>query len=87
MLKDKILKPKQVQLLCWIVVFSLTSCKGKRVREESTKVVHEWIGKDTLPALCDEIFLKEFKILLYVDSAGCSDCRLNLDRQLLYTLK
>ena len=35
-------------------------------------------GKETLPENCDEWFGKEFKILMYVDSAGCSDCRLKL---------
>ena len=27
---------------------------------------------------CDDSFHKEFKILLYVDSTGCSSCRLKL---------
>jgi hypothetical protein len=69
------------------------SCKDNSRKDEISKIVHEWIGKeirfpeyvpcyvsgrDALPELCDEFFLKEYKILLYVDSAGCSDCRLNL---------
>ena len=56
-------------------------------------VVNEWIGKEikfpenmpcfvsgkeTLSEFCDENFHREYKILLYVDSAGCSDCRLKL---------
>ena len=39
---------------------------------------HAILGKDTLPELCGDCFHKEYKILLYVDSAGCSDCRLQL---------
>jgi hypothetical protein len=35
-------------------------------------------GKEALPEYCDEWFQKEFKIAVYVDSAGCSDCRLRL---------
>ena len=36
------------------------------------------LGKDTLQDFCKELFRKEFKILLYIDSAGCSHCRLKL---------
>ena len=71
----------------------VSSCKDNRKRDEAAKIVNEWIGKeirfpenvscyvsgkDTFPELCNEHFRKEFKILLYVDSAGCSSCRLNL---------
>jgi hypothetical protein len=36
--------------------------------------------KDALPGYCNEWFKKEYKILMYVDSAGCSDCRLKLSK-------
>ena len=90
---DIILKRKQLQLFVWVVVFSLSSCKGNKRNEDVTKVLLEWIGKEirfpenvpcyvlgkeALPELCDENFYSEYKILLYVDSAGCSTCRLNL---------
>ena len=76
-----------------MIVFSVCSCKARKQRNEIAKIVNEWIGKevhfpedvpcyvlgkDTLTALCNEHFQKEFKILMYVDSAGCSDCRLKL---------
>jgi hypothetical protein len=76
-----------------VVVLSFSSCKNNRKQEEITKVVNEWtgkeirfpenvpcyvLGKDTLPVLCDEHFRKAYKILMYIDSAGCSDCRLKL---------
>jgi hypothetical protein len=35
-------------------------------------------GKETLPEICNECFQKDFKILIYLDSTGCSSCRLNL---------
>ena len=35
-------------------------------------------GKEELLEVCSQNFKKEFKILLYVDSAGCSECRLKL---------
>ena len=73
--------------------FFIYSCKDHKKREEAAKIVNEWIGKeirfpenapcyasckDTLQELCNEHFQKEFKILLYVDSTGCSSCRLKL---------
>jgi len=69
------------------------ACKDNKRKEEATKIVNEWTGKeirfpenvpcfvsgkDTLSELCDDHLRKEFKILLYVDSAGCSSCRLKL---------
>ena len=79
--------------LVGIVSISFSSCKKNKRFDEAAKIVNEWVGKeiffpenlpcyvmgkDTLPGLCNEIFQKEFKILLYVDSAGCFDCRLKL---------
>ena len=67
--------------------------KKKGEIAEITKIVAEWTGKeilfpedvpcyvsgkDTLSMFCNEHFQKEFKILMYVDSAGCSSCRLRL---------
>jgi len=69
------------------------SCKDNRNRGEIAKIVTEWIGKEirfaenipcymsgkeTFSEICDEWFQKDYKILMYVDSAGCSDCRLRL---------
>jgi hypothetical protein len=36
------------------------------------------LGKDTVAAVCTGRMDAEYKILLYVDSAGCSSCRLKL---------
>ena len=75
------------------IAFFIYSCKDHKKREEVAKIVNEWIGKeirfpenapcyvsgkDTLQELCNEHFQKEYKILLYVDSTGCSSCRLKL---------
>ena len=69
------------------------ACKKNERREAVAMIVNEWTGKeirfpDNLPCyvsgletfseVCDEYFHKEFKILLYVDSAGYSSCRLKL---------
>jgi len=80
-------------LLLLLVGCSVCSCKNHNKRNEIIKIVNEWAGKEILfpenvpcyavgkessPKLCDSWFQKEFKILLYVDSSGCSDCRLRL---------
>ena len=76
-----------------IAIFSLSSCKDNKRKEDVRKVVSEWIGKeikfpdnipcyvlgkDTLPKYCNECFQKEYKIFAYIDSAGCNVCRLDL---------
>jgi hypothetical protein len=37
------------------------------------------LGKDTINDICAELFDKDYKILLYIDSAGCTSCRLHLE--------
>ena len=81
-----------LSLICF-VVFSFCSCKDNRNRGDMSKVSHDWdgkeilfpqnvpcyvAGKETQMELCSELFSKEFKVLLYIDSAGCSACRLKL---------
>ena len=87
------MKHKLLLLLFLFAIIFLFSCKDHRTRKEIEKILKEWIGKeilfpenilcyvagkDTLPELCNELFQKEYKILMYVDSVGCSDCRLRL---------
>jgi hypothetical protein len=70
-----------------------SSCRPNNKRDEAAKIVNEWMGKQILfpenipcyvagkkllPDFCLEAFQAEFKILMYVDSAGCSNCRLKL---------
>jgi len=87
------MKTKPLLLLFSFAVLCVFSCKDHRRQKEVTKILTEWIGKEILfpkdtqcfvsginapPELCNEWFQKEHKILLYVDSAGCTSCRLNL---------
>ena len=82
-----------VHVFVWIFAFCATSCKKNERREEAVKIVSEWTGEEIVfnenlpcfvsglevfPGLCEDYFNKEFKILLYVDSTGCSSCRLKL---------
>lgn len=70
-----------------------TACKNDKKRMEAKQIVHEWLGKeihfpnevpcyvmgkDTALSLCKVLFQAEYKVLLYVDSTGCSSCRLKL---------
>jgi hypothetical protein len=80
-------------MLLLLLAFSTVACKKNNRLAEAEKIVNEWLGreikfpsdvrccvlgKDTTATLCSELFDREFKVLLYVDSTGCSDCRLKL---------
>jgi hypothetical protein len=75
------------------ILACMFSCQKNSWKEEAGKIIKEWkgkeirfpddfqcnvLGKDTASTLCIERLDTEFKILLYVDSTGCSDCRLKL---------
>ena len=77
--------------LLLIVLLGLFSCKKDEKRTEAEKIVKEWIGKEIkFPAdyecnllgkdttLCTELLDARYKILLYIDSTGCTDCKLRL---------
>jgi hypothetical protein len=80
-------------ILLSVILFVSFQCKENKKHAEASRVVKEWmgktiqfpedaqcniLGKDTIPGLCSGAFHKEYKILLYVDSSGCSSCRLRL---------
>ena len=66
------------------------SCQGDKRADDARKVVAEWIGKrivfpDALPCTvmdrdtaCISLSGASFKILTYIDSTGCTSCRLRL---------
>ena len=78
-------------LVLW-PVFSLCflSCTGNKRRDNIAQVVKEWMGKEIRfpdgltcthmgkDTACIDLYSESYKILLYVDSAGCTSCRLNL---------
>ena len=83
----------KILIITVLVVICIQYCKKNEGRDNPVNIVSEWmgkeimfpdnvpcfvLGKDTLPELCHDCFHKEFKILLYVDSTGCSSCRLKL---------
>jgi hypothetical protein len=80
-----------ILLVVFIIFF--TGCKKQRQKAEAKSIVKEWIGKeikfpdnfqcnlsgeDTSYMLCADLIESEFKILLYVDSTGCTNCKLQL---------
>jgi hypothetical protein len=74
-----------------ITLFSIPfSCKNKQQTSEVQKIVAEWIGKEVkfpnrIKCLymgkedtADIEFIKPYRILVYIDSIGCSSCKFKL---------
>jgi hypothetical protein len=76
-----------------VLISGIFSCKKNKKHVETQQIVKEWSGKkilfpdkyicnlsgeDATFTICAEFFEREYKILLYVDSTGCSSCRLKL---------
>ena len=88
--KIKDWKAKTIIFVLPVIFFSQSSCKKNMGREEAYKFLSEWtekevefpkglsctsMGKDTT---CIDLYNDNFKIVLYVDSSGCTSCRLKL---------
>jgi hypothetical protein len=68
----------------------LLSCKKDDRKQNIEQVVKEWSGKTVVfpkdvqckvmgrDTLVTELFQKPYKILLYVDSTGCTSCKLRM---------
>lgn len=80
-------------MVLMIITLFLSSCEKAQQKRDVRRIVSEWIGKeimlpdgitcclsgqDTIPVFCERKFHTPFKVLLYVDSTGCTDCRLKL---------
>ncbi len=83
---------KRVSIVFTVFVLFLVACSSDKNKENLTKLVAEWQGKeiifpenvllakhakDTIPYTIPNA---EFKVLLYVDSTGCAECKLKLDK-------
>jgi hypothetical protein len=79
----------------FIIILTLSFCFyscNKNKRTNAQKVVSEWTGKEMkFPAglqcvsimkdtACIDLYGDNYKILLYIDSLGCTSCRLNLSK-------
>jgi hypothetical protein len=82
-----------LKIFLLLLSFSAIACKKDNKCVEVEEFVNEWLGreiffpsnfqcnikgKDTSSTPCEELLQKEFKVLIYIDSTGCSDCRLRL---------
>jgi hypothetical protein len=80
------------KILLLFLILTVFACKDKKLAK-TQQIVNEWVGKeiripddvqcvvmgkDTTSAARQALMDAEYKVLLYVDSAGCSSCRLNL---------
>lgn len=73
-------------ILCLFLL--ATACNHKK--RQLTDLVEEWQGKEILfpenpeiklygrDTVCPDLFSREFKILNYIDTNGCTECRLKL---------
>lgn len=79
----------------WLIFSLMTfliSCKENNHKQEITQIIQEWqgkeivfpeniiftqYGKDTIPF---QISDSEYKVVIYVDSVGCTSCRLQLHK-------
>ena len=73
-----------------IFTISLSSCKKNGKKEDAISIVKEWTGKEIKfpkgiactsmgkDTTCVDLYSDNYKILLYVDSLGCTSCRLKL---------
>lgn len=70
-----------------------TGCQKQRRKAEAKSILDEWIGKtikfpesyecslsgkDTSLFLCKRLMESEYKVLIYNDSTGCTECKLQL---------
>lgn len=78
-------------LLYILLLFLLTSCKENK-KEQFARLVQEWQGKEIVFPQ-DMVFTRfvsdtvdyrvpdaEYKVLIYVDSVGCTSCKLQLPK-------
>ena len=76
-------------ILLITLVFFFNSCQLFN-RENSTKIVSKWRGKEIIfpveltfkvldrDTICKHLLEKSFKIFVYIDSIGCTSCRLEV---------
>jgi hypothetical protein len=93
-MKALLINIRRLLFLLLLVSVLCNSCKNnKKQLTYAEQTVAEWrgkqikfpenyqccfLGKDTANDICTELYDKEYKILLYIDSVGCTDCRFNL---------
>ena len=81
---------KEILIISILIAICFPSCQKHKRKENAAKIVAEWTGKEirfpkelTCTSMgkdttCVDLYTDNYKILLYVDSLGCTSCRLNL---------
>jgi hypothetical protein len=79
----------KILALVIVVAISITSCQ-KKSRLDALQIIKQWTGKEIrFPSdlfctslgkdtTCIDLSCENYKIMLYVDSKGCTSCKLNL---------
>jgi hypothetical protein len=84
------LNNREATIFCLIIalIASISACQQNKRRDNATKIVREWTGKEIkFPATlsctsmgkdttCIDLHNNNYKILLYIDSIGCSSCKM-----------
>lgn len=77
---------KTIIVLCILTL--CFSCNSKK--KETKQILKEWYGKEiifpsslqpkilTRDTVCPDLLQKKYKVVLHVDSTGCSECKLQL---------
>lgn len=81
---------RKTLIITTLVALCILSCRENSRRKDAAKIVREWTGKEIKfpkglfcismgkDTTCVDLYTDNFKILLYVDSLGCTSCRLKL---------
>jgi hypothetical protein len=79
-----------MRICLFVILLIFSSCRNNRAEKELVNLIQEWHGKEIVfpdslvftryatGATDYRIPDSEYKVLAYVDSAGCTDCLLNL---------
>lgn len=81
---------KQIFIITVFMLICFSSCKKSKLKDDAIKTITEWTGKEIKfpkgitctsmgkDSACIDLYSDNYKIVLYVDSLGCTSCRLKL---------
>lgn len=87
---DKAIMNKSFLIIITLLIICFSSCKNNKQRDDAVKIIKEWTGKEIRfpeglsctsmgrDTSCIDLHNDNYKIVLYVDSLGCTNCRLKL---------
>lgn len=77
---------QQIKRIIWIISIIFISCNTKE--QEARQIVKQWLGKEIIlpdslkgsqqDSLWRNMLNKDFKILTFIDTNDCTECRLKL---------